>query len=87
MKRRIILLTLLVLLLMASAILAQASGYDMQRFVFGAGGGHVASGNYILDGTVGQAVAGDVSIGNYRLHSGFWFDIGPIRIYLPLIMR
>jgi hypothetical protein len=87
MKYKAILLGLVVFLLVANGVLAATLAYQIPRSVMGAGGDRVAAGSYILEGTVGQAIAGDVSAGTYKLHSGFWINVGPFWFYLPAISK
>jgi hypothetical protein len=63
-------------LLGALSIAAQTGGgYDLSHRAIAAGGAmQSAGGNFKLDGTVGQALAGTTSTGGgYNLHGGFWF--------------
>jgi hypothetical protein len=74
MIRKIILLSLI----LASTCLAQS--YQINWYVIGSGGGHSASGNYQIDGTIGQPIVGRSSSSNYRIDAGFWVGApaGPI---------
>lgn len=87
MKYRAIVLGLVAFLLLANGVLAATLAYEVPRSVMGAGGYRVAAGSYILEGTVGQAVAGDVRAGAYRLHSGFWITDGPFWLSFPIISK
>jgi len=89
MKRHLpsILLTLAILAALTSAALAQGD-YAIPRAVIAGGGGFSTGGQYDLQGTAGQPLAGVSDAGAYDLSSGFWgwletfFDV-----YLPLVLR
>lgn len=74
---------------------ALAAGDVIRRSVVGnAGGEPVKAGGYVLDGTLGETVAGRILVSsgtNYGLGSGFWAGGGVVtvggRIYLPVVMR
>jgi len=88
-QRVLYLLTALALLLPASLALANGTP-AIDWHVIGGGGGHAEASPYTLDGTIGQAVVGIASEGNYELCSGFWCGavVGhKYRIYLPLVVR
>lgn len=51
---------------------AYAQNYRADWYVIAAGGGHSESANYMLEGTIGQAVTGSSSSANYIIESGFW---------------
>lgn len=87
MRRRAIFLALLVFLFIASVTFASVLDYAMPRYVIGAGGGRVAAGSYVLEGTVGQAVVDTVSAGPFSIQSGFWYGLDVFRLLLPLIAR
>jgi hypothetical protein len=68
-----------------------AEGYDLSWWTVDGGGAMLSgSGGYRLAGTAGQAEAGLLVGGTYRLGGGFWGG-GPLtktyEIYLPLVMR
>lgn len=82
------------LLLIGSLLLAArvlAAGEIISRHIIpGSGGTHLAAGDLILHGALGQPVAGPVSNTNYRLCSGFWCGAAPAqggKIYLPVVIR
>jgi hypothetical protein len=85
-------LALAVLLLLAGVVLAQSMP-SIDRWVIGGGGGHTENGNYSLDGTIGQAVAGVTGNAPYGLCTGFWCGAEAAvppeghPIYLPLVVR
>ena len=56
-------------------------------YVIGGGGGHSEMGDYVLDGTVGQGVAGVVNGAPYELCAGFWCGMAEYRHRLPLVLR
>jgi len=87
-----ILIPLVAFLLLTGVALAYMPPMAIDRHVIGGGGGHLAAGSYALDNTIGQAVVGAVSAGQYSLCSGFWCDAGAEveidhYLYLPLTMR
>ena len=92
MKRVTILLSLAVLLLLASGVLAQSSdGYDVSWWTVD-GGGYTfsASRDYSLGGTLGQPDAGVLTGGDYTLGGGFWGGGAQrvsLNIYLPVVLR
>jgi hypothetical protein len=53
------------------------------------GGGTLASGNYTLDGAVGQAEPGSLGEVNYSLVGGFWSYLHAAweMIFLPLAQK
>jgi hypothetical protein len=56
-----------------NAPIAQAVGFEIDRYVVAGGGGPSAGGTFSLVGTVGQAAAGGALTGaTYSLTSGFW---------------
>ena len=74
------------LLLLTGTALANGT-LTIDRWVIGGGGGHSEAGSYVLDATVGQAVAGVTSNTPYELCAGFWCGMGRYKVYLPLILR
>ena len=90
MKRPIVLLIPIVLLLIvASAALAQSgSGYDLTWSTIDNGGGESDGSGYVLNGTIGQPDAGLLSGGGYTLSGGYWSGTNAqYNIYLPLIVK
>lgn len=96
MKRPSIPLTLIALLLLASAVPADAGpdeseaaqSYEISWWTVDGGGGTSSSGgDYALGGTIGQPDAGASSSGDYVLSSGFWAWWGEYALFLPLILR
>ncbi len=87
-KTRIVLGGLIVVcgLVVAGGVLA-ANGFAISRDVFGSGGERVAGGNMILDGTLGEPIAGIVIVEHgYGLGSGYWWP-PDLRLYLPLVLK
>lgn len=62
---------ILMLIIILPAI-ALAQNYRIDWYVFGSGGGHTQSGNYQLDGTIGQPIIGQSFSPNYIMQAGFW---------------
>ena len=89
MARRIpipLVLVLIVVLLLAGGALA-ADDWSIPRSVIGGGGQRATGPGLILHGTVGEPIAGNLSIQTtYGLSSGFWWP-QPYRVYLPLVQR
>ena len=73
------------LIIVGSAL--AAGGFAIPRHVCGSGGQRVTGGSYILDGTLGEPIAGNVIVGNeYGLGSGYWWP--PVfDVYLPVVLR
>jgi hypothetical protein len=74
------------LLLLTGTALA-AGTLTIDRWVIGGGGGHSEAGSYVLDATVGQAVAGVTNNAPYELCAGFWCGMGRYKVFLPLVLR
>ena len=94
MKRKISLVTILLLLLLTSVtVFAQSSGnYDLAWSSIDGGGGEAGGGSYALISTIGQADAGALQGGSYTLAGGFLAGgSSPLTVnysvYLPLILR
>ena len=92
MKIKILIPLAAFLLLTGVALAYMPPPISIDRYVVSGGGGHLVAGSYALDNTIGQAVVGAASAGQYSLCSGFWCDAGAeIEIdhylYLPLTMR
>ena len=88
----------LVLLLFAvpAVLLAQGGGpYSLAWWTIGGGGDRSSGGAFVVDGTVGQPVAGSASGGAYSVVGGFWAGAlpqpavtpGQHRIYMPLLRQ
>ncbi len=87
MKRAIIVLALTGFLLLAGITLANgATTIDWK--VMAGGGGHSESGVYVLDGSIGQSMAGTQSGGSYQLCAGFWCRaLAQYHVYLPIVLK
>lgn len=92
MKRhpRIAVAALLVLLLfiVGIGVLAQTSvDFNLEWHVLAGGGGPSASADYVVNGTVGQSLAGPPQSGNsaFVVNSGYWQE--SLTVYLPLVGR
>lgn len=89
MKRTVFLLILavLLLLLLTGAVVASGSA-SVDWHVIGGGGDRFEAGDYTLDCTVGQAVAGTARNDPYELCTGYWCGAAvEHNIYLPLVLR
>ena len=51
------------------------------------GGGSSAGGGFVLNGTAGQADAGTLAGGDFKLYGGFWQPAGDQSLYLPVLVR
>ena len=93
MKRQTIYLALVIActLLLSGLARAQVGGYDLTWSTIDGGGGSSTSGNYTLDGAIGQADAGNLSGGVYTLNGGFWIApasaVADTFVYLPLVLK
>lgn len=65
---------LIMMLLIASVAVAQ--NYQIDRYVIASGGGSSSSGNYSVDGTIGQPIVGKASSEDYIIDAGFWVGVG-----------
>jgi hypothetical protein len=73
-------------LVLAGAALA-ANGFAIPRSVIGGGGQQVTGSGYVLNGTVGEPIASDLTVGTtYGLSSGFWWP-PRFEVYLPLVLK
>ena len=85
-------LALVSLLLLASVALARGT-WSVYRWVVGGGAVHAEKGDYVVNGTFGEPVAGALGKGPYVLCAGYWCGPGMVippagfRIYLPLVVR
>ena len=91
MKRKLCLLGMVVMLLVAvTAISAQSGGgYDLTWSTIDGGGATFSTGGpYSLGGSIGQSDAGVLSGGSYTLNGGFWGGAAlNYNIYLPLVLK
>ena len=65
------------LVMLSSAFTATAQQYQIVRSVIAAGATPMTSGQYRVDGTIGQAVIGIASNGTYENRQGFWYTFTP----------
>jgi hypothetical protein len=86
MKRRAIFAIMAVLLLLASVALAQDTP-DISWSVIGGGGRHVEAAPFALEGTVGQAIVGQISSVPYKNCAGFWCAWEGFQLSLPLVLK
>jgi hypothetical protein len=89
MKKKAILVSLILVcgLVLAGSALA-ADGFAIPRSVIGGGGQQSTGGGYILNGTVGEPIASDLSLeAAHGLSSGYWWPSGEYAVYLPLVVR
>ena len=91
MNRKHAFMTLLVAALLLAAslgiVVLAAGTLIIDRWVIGGGGGHSEAGSYVLDATVGQAVAGVTSNAPYELCAGFWCGMERYKVFLPLVLK
>ena len=88
--RQMILITLICAAALASVALAaaapQTGSYELAWYTVDGGGGTATGGGYSLSATAGQADAGVLSAGSYRLQGGFWSgDV--FQLFLPTLRR
>ena len=84
--KRALILVLVLASLPVGWALASGGGLEITRFVIGSGGGRFTASQYVVEGTIGQAVTGQVEAGAYHVCSGFWCDDRHV-VYLPVILR
>jgi hypothetical protein len=73
-------------LALAGGVLA-ANGFAIRRSVIGGGGQQLKGGGYVLNGTVGEPIASNLSVGaTYGFSSGFWW-LPRYEVYLPLMVK
>ena len=65
------------LVVLGTAFTANAQTYTITRSVIAAGATPMTSGNYRVDGTIGQAVIGIAQNGAYENRQGFWYTFVP----------
>ena len=68
---------IILVLICLSAISVFAQTHQVDWYVIGSGGGHSESGNFQIDGTVGQPIVGVTSSENYTIEAGYWVGVGP----------
>ncbi len=91
MKRRAIILTLLLLLLVFQSASAMGSAkYQLDWFtpLTTSSGGDCSSSNYAINFTMGQTVIGTSTSTHFALGFGFWSGIEQwLHRFLPLILK
>ena len=90
MKRKAILFTLLLLLLLAHGVQAMSStNYALDWFtpLSSNGGGPSSSASYAANFTIGQTVIGASSSTHYHTGLGYWYGLQPFRVRLPLVYK
>lgn len=92
MKRRAILFTMCLFLLIGLAVQSAAAmtstTYRLDWFVpLTGGGGHASSSNYAADFTVGQTAIGSSASTNYSAGLGFWTAVWEWIVNLPLLFK
>ena len=91
MKRKAILFTLLLILLLAHGVQAMSSAnfaLDWFTPLTSGGGGPTSSANYAANFTIGQTTIGASSSPNYSTGLGYWYGIfQQFRIRLPLVVK
>ena len=81
-------------LLIVLSVLLMGSAWNMPNapeiwwYVLGGGGGRVTNGSVVLEGTLGQSVAGTVSQAPLEMCSGYWCGgVSGSHIYLPMVKK
>jgi hypothetical protein len=91
MKRKAVLLTLLILLLLAHGVQAMSStNFNLNWLIplTSSGGGPASSAHYAANFTVGQTVINTSTSTNYGVGLGYWYGIFPnFRVRLPIIIK
>jgi hypothetical protein len=65
-----------------------ANGFAIRRSVIGGGGQKATGGEYVLDGTLGEPIAGELHVGpTYGLRPGYWHPGQAWTVYLPIVLR
>lgn len=85
---KILIVACLIFLVVGSIVLAQSGGaFDLRKHTIDGGGGSSSGGTFVVRGTAGQADAGTVEGGTFKINSGFWYSSSPYIVYLPTILR
>jgi len=91
MKRKAILFTLLLILMLAHGVQAMSStnfALDWFTPLTSSGGGPSTSTNYAANYTIGQTVIGQSYSTNYGTSLGYWYGLfQQYRIRLPLVRK
>jgi hypothetical protein len=90
--KRVLLIALLLLVLLASSMLAfaQASEFSLPWYTIDGGAASSQAGGFGLSGTIGQPDAGALSGGDFTLVGGFGGSVPNLtnqQLYLPIIRR
>lgn len=87
--RYLLLIILLSFLLIGSAwrTLATPNALTTKFAVSGGGGGNSAAGAFRIRSSIGQAVVGSSSNGNYTIGAGLWSDQGVYKVYMPTLLK
>jgi hypothetical protein len=84
---------LLAAVLLTGALAEPASDFNLWWRAIANGGGDATSSSFASSGTVGQAVVGSSTGGDYRFGAGYWYGEAipapspEYRFYLPNILR
>ena len=85
MKFKYVPITMLPMLLLASASVGLAQNCSIPSCAIATGGSSCALAQYVLSGTIGQAAAGGpLTTGRFSLTGGFWAD-GAVATQRPLL--
>ena len=92
MWQRIWIITVALAVLLATAGISaqgQAPAVQVERSVLAAGGEQVSAGDYVVVGTIGEAVVAESACaGAVCASAGFWGGAGPApSLFLPVIQR
>ena len=87
-KKKIILLCLAGMLLIAVAgtVYAAVTGPSIDWWVFSGGGAPASGGEFELNASIGQPIAGTSESGSFSIDHGYWVR-GNYLIYLPIVFR
>ena len=86
-RSRLLIVCLMIGLLFAVPTLAAAAtgNYSLDWFTFSNGGGLSNGGDYQLNSTVGQSLAGSMKGGSYRLNVGYWPELPTSNLKLAIL--
>jgi len=90
--KQLSLLLLLTLLLATGIVFSAPNGLDISWWTVDGGGAvpELSGGSYALQGTVGQADAGELSNGRFALDGGYWntsISHSKYTVYLPIVLK
>lgn len=66
---------------------APAAGYQIGWWTVDTGGGRSQGGEYVLQGTAGQAEAGVLTGSAFRLTGGYWSSVPTYQAFFPLLRK